>query len=108
MIIEEFWEVSDKDYNKFEYGKLLVIKQVHAKLMRPLRRLHEWYYLACICGLQFIEGRIPEAIFMSRIFNLNIERFKLHTIYQFRMLDITMMTVFCTQVFQISHNFKCF
>jgi hypothetical protein len=22
------------------------------------RLLHEWYYLACVCGLQFIEGRI--------------------------------------------------
>jgi hypothetical protein len=33
MTVEEFWEDSDKDYNEFEYGKSLVTKQVHAKLM---------------------------------------------------------------------------
>jgi hypothetical protein len=41
MIIEEFWEDGDKDYNEFEYGKLLVTKQDHAKLLWPMRRLHE-------------------------------------------------------------------
>jgi hypothetical protein len=56
MTLEEFWEDGDKDYNEFAYGKSLVTKQVHAKLMWPLRRLHEWYYLACVCGLQSIEG----------------------------------------------------
>jgi hypothetical protein len=96
MTVEEFWEHGDKDHNEFEYGKLLVTKQVYAKLMRPLRRLHEWYYLAFVCGLQFIEGRIPEAIFKSRSFDLNIKMFELHTIYQLRMLAITMMTVMCT------------
>jgi hypothetical protein len=63
MTIEEFWEDGDKDYNEFEYEKRLVTKQVHANLMSPLRRLHKWYYLACVCGLQFIEGCIPEADF---------------------------------------------
>jgi hypothetical protein len=96
MTIEEFWEDGDKYYNEFEYGKSIVIKQVHAKLMWPLRRLHEWYYLACVCGLQFIKGHVPEAIFKSRSFDHNIELFELYTIYQLRMLDITMMTVFCT------------
>jgi hypothetical protein len=46
--------------------------------------------------LQFIEGRVPEAVFKSQSFDLNIELFELHTIYQLRMLDITMMTVFCS------------
>jgi hypothetical protein len=96
MTVEEFWEDGDKYYNEFEYGKSIVIKQVHAKLMWPLRRLHEWYYLACVCGLQFIEGRVPEAVFKSRSFDQNIKLFELYTIYQLRMLDITMMTVFCT------------
>jgi hypothetical protein len=41
MIIEEFWEDGDKDYNEFEYGKSLVTKQAHAKLLWPMRRLHE-------------------------------------------------------------------
>jgi hypothetical protein len=81
MTVEEFWEDGDKDYNEFEYGKPLVIKQVHAILMCPLMRLHEWYYLACVCGLQFIEGCIPKAAFKSRSFDLNIELFELHTIY---------------------------
>jgi hypothetical protein len=96
MTVEKFWEDDNKDYNEFEYGKSLVTKQVHAKLMWPLRRLHEWYYLACVCGLQFIKGRIPKVVFKSRSFDLNIKLFELHTIYRLRMLDITMMTVFCT------------
>jgi hypothetical protein len=59
-------------------------------------RLHEWYYLACVCGLQFIEGDIPEAVLKSQSFDINIELFELHTIYRLRMLDITMMIIMCT------------
>jgi hypothetical protein len=66
--------------------------------MWPMRRLHEWYYLACICDLQFIKGRIPEAVFKSRSFDMNIEIFELHTIYRLRLLNVTMMTVMCTLV----------
>jgi hypothetical protein len=33
MTIEEFWKYGDKDYNEFEYGKSLIIKQAYAKLM---------------------------------------------------------------------------
>jgi hypothetical protein len=55
VAVDEFWKDGDKDHNEFEYGKLLVTKHVHAKLMWPLRRLHEWYYLECVYGLQFIE-----------------------------------------------------
>jgi hypothetical protein len=65
MTVEEFWEDSDKDHNEFEYGKPLVTKQVHAKLMWPLRRLHECCYLSSACGLQFIEDHIPEAVLKS-------------------------------------------
>jgi hypothetical protein len=93
--IEEFWEDGDKDYNEFEYDKQLVTKQVNAKLMWPLRRLHEWYYLTCVCVLQFIKGLVPGAVFKSQSFDLNIELLELHNIYQLRMLDITMMTIFC-------------
>jgi hypothetical protein len=96
MTIEEFWEDGDKYYNEFEYGKTLITKQVHAKLMWPLRRLHEWYYLVCVCGLQFIKNRIPKVVLKSRSFDINIKLFELHTIYRLRVLDITMMIVFCT------------
>jgi hypothetical protein len=96
MIIEEFWEDGDKDYNEFEYGKPLVTKQAHAKLLWPMRRLHECYYLACVCGMQFIECRVPEAVFKSQRFDLNIELFKLQTIYRHRTFVITMVTIFCT------------
>jgi hypothetical protein len=99
MIIDQFWEDDGKDHNEFEYGKSLVTKQVHAKLIWPLRRLHEWYYPACVCGLQFIEGGIPEAVFKSRSFDINIKIFDLHTIDRLRMLDIIMMTVMCTLVY---------
>jgi hypothetical protein len=95
MTVEEFWEDGDKVYNEFDYGKLLVTKQSHAKLLWPLRRLHEWYYLACVCGLQFIEGRVPEAVFKSRSIDPNIKLFELDTIYQLKMLNFTMMTIFC-------------
>jgi hypothetical protein len=81
MTVEEFWKDGDKDYNEFEYGKPLFTKQAHAKLLWPMRRLHEWYYFACVCGLQFIEGCVCEAVFKSRSFDLNIELFELHTIY---------------------------
>jgi hypothetical protein len=46
-----------------------------------MRRLHEWYYLACVCGLQFIEGCVPEEVFKCQRFDLNVELFELHTIY---------------------------
>jgi hypothetical protein len=65
ITVEEFWKDGDKDCNEFEYGKPLVTKQVHAKFMWPMRMLHEWCYLACVCGLQFIEGRIDEEVFKS-------------------------------------------
>jgi hypothetical protein len=42
MTVDEFWEDGDKDYNEFQYGKPLVTKQAHAKLLWPMRRLHEW------------------------------------------------------------------
>jgi hypothetical protein len=96
MTVEEFWEDGDKDYTLFEYGKPLITKQAHTKLSWTMRWLYQWYYLASICDMQFIEGRIPEAVFKSQCFDLNVELFKLHTIYRLRMLDITMMTVFCT------------
>jgi hypothetical protein len=98
MTIEEFWEDGDKDHNEFVYEKPLVTKQVHAKFMWPMMRLDEWYYLACVCGLQFIEGHITEAVFKSRSVDPNIEMFELHTIYRLRMLDFSMMTVMCTLV----------
>jgi hypothetical protein len=41
MIVVEFWEDSDEYHNKFEYGKPLVTKQSHAKLLWPVRRLRE-------------------------------------------------------------------
>jgi hypothetical protein len=81
MIVEEFWEDGGKDCNEFKYGKPLVTKQAHAKLLWPMRRLYEWYYLACVCGLQFIEGHVPEVVFKSRSFDLNIKLSELHTIY---------------------------
>jgi hypothetical protein len=63
-----------------------------------MKRLHEWYYLACVCGLQFIKGCIHEKVFKSRSFDLNIKLFEIHTIYRLGMLDIIMMTVMCTLV----------
>jgi hypothetical protein len=87
MTVEEFWEDCDKDYNEFEYEKQLVTKQTYAKLLWPMWRLHEWYFLACVCGLQFIKGHVPKAVFNSQSFDLNIELFELHTIYRLRTIN---------------------
>jgi hypothetical protein len=81
MIVEEFSEDSETDFKEFGYGQPLVTKQGYTKLPWIIRRLHECYYLACVCGLEFIEGHIPEALFKSQTFDLNVKLFKLHTIY---------------------------
>jgi hypothetical protein len=59
MIVEEFWQYGDKDYREFEYGKPLVPKYVHLKFLSIMQKFHEWYFLACVYGLNFIETKIP-------------------------------------------------
>jgi hypothetical protein len=96
MTVEEFWQDGDKAYMKFEYGKSLVPKQVHVKLSWPMKKLHEWYYLACVYGLNFIiKARIPGDIFKTSDFDLHVVLDELHTIYHLEMLNITMMIVQC-------------
>jgi hypothetical protein len=63
MTVEEFGKHGDKDMQEFEYGKQLVPKHVHLKLLWIIQKLHEWYYLACVYGLNFIEAKIPGDIF---------------------------------------------
>jgi hypothetical protein len=93
MIVEEFWQHGDKDIWEFEYGKPLVPKYVHLKLSWMMQKLHQWYYLACVYMLNFIEAKIHGDIFNTIGFDLNVELAELHTIYRLQMLDITMMTV---------------
>jgi hypothetical protein len=95
MSVNKFWQHGDKDIREFEYGKLLVPKQVHRKLLWIMQKLHEWYYLACVYGLNFIEAKIPGDIFNTSSFDLNVKLVKLHTIYHLQMLDITMMIAWC-------------
>jgi hypothetical protein len=95
MSVEEFWQYGNKDIWEFEYGKLLVPKHVHLKLMWIMQKLHEWYYLACVYGLNFIEAKISGDIFNTSSFDLNVELAKLHIIYHLQMRDITIMTVWC-------------
>jgi hypothetical protein len=95
MIVEEFCQHSDKDYMKFEYGKPLVPKQVHVKLLWTLKKFYEWYCLACVYGLSFIEATITGDIFKTSDFDVHVKHVELHTIYRLRMLDITMMTIWC-------------
>jgi hypothetical protein len=50
---------------------------------------------------EYVAYNLSNVIFMkrfSRVFDLNIKMFELHTIYRLEMLDITMMTVRCTLV----------
>jgi hypothetical protein len=60
-----------------------------------MQKLHEWYYLAYVYGLNFIETKISEDIFNTLSFDLNVKLADLHTIYSLQMLNITMMTVWC-------------
>jgi hypothetical protein len=93
MTVKEFWQQSDKDYTEFEYGKPLVPKHVHLKCLWIMWKFHEWCYLACFYGLNFVEAKIPRDIFKTLDFDLNVELAELHTIYHFQMLDITMIIV---------------
>jgi hypothetical protein len=93
MTVEEFWQHGDKDYREFEYEKLLVPKHVHLKLLWIMQKFHEWYYFACVYGLNFVEAKIPRDIFDTLDFDLNVKLAELHTIYHLQMLDITMKIV---------------
>jgi hypothetical protein len=79
MSIKEFWQHDDKDYIEFEYRKSLVPKQVHVKLPFIMMRFHEWYYLTCIYGLNFIEAKILGDIFKTSDFDLHVQLAELHT-----------------------------
>jgi hypothetical protein len=85
MSVKDFCQHGDKDIREFEYVKLPWI----------IKKLHEWYYLACVYGLNFIEVKIPGDIFNTSSFELNIELAELHTTYRLQMLDITMIIVWC-------------
>jgi hypothetical protein len=62
-----------------------------------MQKLHEWYCLACVYGLNFIKAKIPIDILNTLVFDLNVDLAELHTIYHLQILDITMMTVWCMQ-----------
>jgi hypothetical protein len=95
MTVEEFWQHVDKDYIEFDYEKPLVHEQVHVKLSWIMKKFHEWFYLGCVYGLNFIETKIPKDIFKTSDFDLHVEFAELHTIYRLIILDITMMIVWC-------------
>jgi hypothetical protein len=95
MTVKEFWEHGNKDYREFEYGKLLVPKHVHLKLPWIMQKFHEWYFLVCVYGLNFVKAKIPGDIFNTLYLDLNVKLAELHTIYRLQMLDITMMMVWC-------------
>jgi hypothetical protein len=95
MTIKEFWQHDNKDYTKFEYEKLLVPKYVHVNFPFIIQKFHWCYYLAYVYGLNFIEAKIPRDIFNTSDFNLHVELAELHTVFHLKMLDITMMTVWC-------------
>jgi hypothetical protein len=38
-----------------------------------MRTSHEWYYLACVCDLQFIKGHIPEAVFKTSPYKIDVD-----------------------------------
>jgi hypothetical protein len=66
MTVKEFWQHCDKDYTEFEYRKPLVPKHVHVKFTFIMKKIHEWYYLACVYVLNFIEANIPTHSLISK------------------------------------------
>jgi hypothetical protein len=95
MIVDEFGQHGDKAYREFECGKPLVPKHVHLKLSWIMQKFHEWYYLACVYGFNFVEAKIPGNIFNTLDFDINVELVELHTVYHLQMLNITTMTIWC-------------
>jgi hypothetical protein len=95
MTVKEFWQCGDKYYMEFECGKLLVPKHVHLKLSWIMQKIHELYYLACVYGLNFIKSKILGDIFNTSYFDLHVELAELHTIIHLKMLDVTIMHVWC-------------
>jgi hypothetical protein len=95
MTIEEFWQHSDKDFREFKYRTPLVPKHIYLKFLWIMQKFHEWYFLACVYELNFVEAKIHGDIFNTLDFDLNVELVLLHTIFHLQMLDITMMTVWC-------------
>jgi hypothetical protein len=63
ITLDEFWQHGNKDYKEFEYEKLLIPKHAHLKLPWIMKKFHEWYYLACVYELNFVESKIPGDIF---------------------------------------------
>jgi hypothetical protein len=74
-----------EDYREFEYGKQLAPKHVHLKFPWIIQKFYEWYYLACVYGLNFVEAKIPEDIFNTLDIDLNVELAELDTIYKMRL-----------------------
>jgi hypothetical protein len=60
-----------------------------------MQKFQEWYFLACVDGLNFVEAKISGDIFNTLDFDLNVKLAKLHTIFHLQMLNITMMTAWC-------------
>jgi hypothetical protein len=64
---------------------------VHLKFLWIMQKFHEWYLLTCVYGLNFSEAKIPGDIFNTLDFDLNVKL----AIFHLKMLDITMMTIWC-------------
>jgi hypothetical protein len=80
---------------EFKFGKPLVPKQVYVKLSWIMGKFHKWYYLACVYGSILLKLKIFGHIFKTLDFDLHVKIIELHTIYHLKMLDITMMIVWC-------------
>jgi hypothetical protein len=51
-----------------------------------MMKFHKWYYLACVYGLNFIEGKISSDIFNKSDFDLHVKLTELHTIFGLKSL----------------------
>jgi hypothetical protein len=62
-----------------------------------MQKLHEWYFLACVYGLNFIEAKIPGDIFNTLDFDLNVKLVKLY--YDNRLVHVSVINIFSVQMF---------
>jgi hypothetical protein len=60
-----------------------------------MQKFHEWYYLLRVYGLNFIKAKIRRDIFNTSDFVLHVKLAEMHTIFHLKMLNITMMIVWC-------------
>ena len=96
VTVKEFWEFSDYLQPNYHYGRPLVSRATFKKLSPNMQKWHEWYFLACQYNITHITARVPAEVFNTTTdFELPVPIEEFHIIFNLKMMDVTMMTVWC-------------